>query len=81
VTVAVNGTVLHGSLIAEERYFAGLAEVNSRMNALNPLGWAARQRLREEREVRLASQLPAILTRRHSLEMGADDCQAFIVRV
>jgi hypothetical protein len=35
VTVAVNGNVLHGSLIAEERYFAGLAEVNSPMNALN----------------------------------------------
>ena len=36
VTVAVNGTVLHGSLIAEERYFAELAEVNPLMNALNP---------------------------------------------
>jgi hypothetical protein len=36
LTLAVNGTVLHGSLIGEERYFAGLAEVNSLMNALNP---------------------------------------------
>ena len=36
VTVAINGTVLHGSLIAEERYFAELAEVNPLMNALNP---------------------------------------------
>jgi hypothetical protein len=36
VTVAVNGTVLHGSLIAEERYFAELADVNPLMNALNP---------------------------------------------
>jgi hypothetical protein len=25
VTLAVNGTVLHGSLIGDERYFAGLA--------------------------------------------------------
>jgi hypothetical protein len=36
VTVAVNGAVLHGSLIAEERYFAELADVNPLMNALNP---------------------------------------------
>ena len=36
VTVAINGTVLHGSLIAEERYFTELAEVNPLMNALNP---------------------------------------------
>jgi hypothetical protein len=36
VTVAVNGAVLHGSLIAEQRYFAELAEVNPLMNALNP---------------------------------------------
>jgi hypothetical protein len=36
VTVAVHGTVLHGSLIAEERYFAELADVNPLMNALNP---------------------------------------------
>jgi hypothetical protein len=42
VTLAVNGTVLHGSLIGEERYFAGLAEVNSLMNGAEPAGWAAR---------------------------------------
>jgi hypothetical protein len=32
VTVAVHGTVLHGNLLAEERYFAELADVNP----LNP---------------------------------------------
>ena len=35
VTVAVHGTVLHGNLLAEERYFAELADVNP-PDPLNP---------------------------------------------
>jgi hypothetical protein len=36
VSVAVRGAVLHGSLIAEQRYFAELAEANPMMSALDP---------------------------------------------
>lgn len=36
VTVTVRGSVLHGSLIAEKRYFAELAESNPLLRALDP---------------------------------------------
>jgi hypothetical protein len=36
VTVTVRGSVLHGSLIADERYFTELAEGNPLLRALDP---------------------------------------------
>jgi hypothetical protein len=36
VTVAVQGTVLHGLLISEERYFSELVKGNPLMSALAP---------------------------------------------
>ena len=36
VTVTVRGSVLHGSMIAEQRYFAELAEAHPLLRALDP---------------------------------------------
>jgi hypothetical protein len=38
VSVSVHGGVLHGSLIAEERYFAELTETHPLLRALDPKG-------------------------------------------
>ena len=36
IVVSVHGTVLHGALISEERYFAELVEADPMMSALEP---------------------------------------------